>query len=97
MKQLEIEYFFPLTEQIPLDLDYTPCQEYERTKRGSLLSSTVDWVMVNGITGASVPNWSANTLCIDIDQQPITILSKKKPNLFLRYVYRSLGMKWKSK
>lgn len=97
MKQLEIEYFFSLTEQIPLDLDYTPCQEYELVKRGSLLSSTVDWVMVNGITGASAPNWSANNLCIDIDQQPITILSKNKPNLFLRYVYRSLGMKWKSK
>jgi hypothetical protein len=25
MQQLEIEYFFPLTEQIPLDLDYTEC------------------------------------------------------------------------
>lgn len=28
MHQLEIKFFWPLTEQIPLDLDYTPCYEY---------------------------------------------------------------------
>jgi len=27
MQQLQIEYFWPLTEQIPLDLDYTDCIE----------------------------------------------------------------------
>lgn len=27
MQQLEIQYFFPLTEQIPLDLDYTECDK----------------------------------------------------------------------
>jgi hypothetical protein len=26
MQQLEIQYFWPLTEQIPLDLDYAPCE-----------------------------------------------------------------------
>ena len=26
MYQLQIEYFWPLTEQIPLDLDYTSCR-----------------------------------------------------------------------
>ena len=25
--QLEIQYFWPLTEQIPLDLDYTECNQ----------------------------------------------------------------------
>jgi hypothetical protein len=27
MQQLNIQYFWPLTEQIPLDLDYTDCIE----------------------------------------------------------------------
>jgi hypothetical protein len=27
MQQLEIQYFFPLTEQIPLELDYTECDK----------------------------------------------------------------------
>ena len=30
MQQLEIEYFFPLTEQIPLDLDYEPSKLYAK-------------------------------------------------------------------
>jgi len=32
MKQLEIEFFWPLTEQIPLDLDFVPCFEYQKQK-----------------------------------------------------------------
>jgi len=28
MSQLEIEYFWPLTEQIKLDLDYTPSEQW---------------------------------------------------------------------
>jgi len=27
MQQLNIDYFFPLTEQIPLNLDYTECDK----------------------------------------------------------------------
>lgn len=30
MQQLEINYFFPLTEQIRLDLDFKPCEDYEK-------------------------------------------------------------------
>ena len=33
MHQLEIQYFFPLTEQVALDLDFTPCKEYEAEKQ----------------------------------------------------------------
>ena len=28
MQQLEISFFYPLTEQIPLDLDFTPTEEW---------------------------------------------------------------------
>ena len=30
MTQVEIDFFWTLTEQIPLDLDYTPCEEFYR-------------------------------------------------------------------
>lgn len=33
MQQLEIKFFWLLTEQIPLDLDYTPCYEYGDEQR----------------------------------------------------------------
>jgi hypothetical protein len=48
MKQLEIEFFWPLTEQIPLDLDYTQPEKPSLYGSGQLLS-------INGISGAS---WS---------------------------------------
>ena len=41
MYQLEIEFFFPLTEQIDLDLDYKRCNEYEEENRKKWLSQTV--------------------------------------------------------
>ena len=40
MQQLEIQYFFPLTEQIDLDLDYKRCNEYEEEKRKKWLSAS---------------------------------------------------------
>ena len=58
MQQLEIEYFFPLTEQIPLDLDFKPCKEYEDEKRrqwlaDSIASSGQFLVAGTGITGTT--------------------------------------------
>lgn len=41
MKQLEIEFFWPLTEQIPLDLDYKPCQEYAEQKQKHMWSNSI--------------------------------------------------------
>lgn len=41
MKQLEIQFFWPLTEQISLDLDYTPCEEYAKKRQEELFKSSV--------------------------------------------------------
>lgn len=43
MKQLDIEYFFPLTEQISLDLDYSQCTAHQY------------WVRAQGIAGSHGP------------------------------------------
>ena len=40
MRQLEIEYFFPLTEQIKLDLDFTTSEQYEKEKQEKLINGT---------------------------------------------------------
>ena len=57
MTQTEIEFFWPLTEQVLLDLDYTPCEEYERKKREEWAKSSVIsgqyLIAGNGLTGAS--------------------------------------------
>ena len=102
MQQLEIQYFFPLTEQIPLDLDFKPCQQYDEEKRAIQFSSSIisgSYLMCNG----SSSTWATVSLkdtepnfTINIDAMPITIQSKTKPNFFRRYIYKILGMKWKA-
>lgn len=99
MQQLEIQYFFPLTEQIPLDLDFSPSVAYEEQKRKEMWANSVSLTVGNGVTTSYTfttskiePNFT-----IDVDQTPITIVSKKKPNFVKLWIYKTLGMKWKSK
>jgi len=97
MNQLEIQYFYPLTEQIPLDLDYTPSIQYQNEKREELLSNCI---LIstggNGTVWATINNLQPS-FCIDIDQTPLTVVSKTKPNFFRRYLYKIMGLKWKAK
>ena len=101
MTQQEIQFFWPLTEQIDLDLDFTPCVEYAKKKyENTVLTNNGLCLTVN--TGGTV-SWAAVTnriepnFTIDIDQTPITVTSKKKPNFVERWIYKMLGMKWKAK
>jgi hypothetical protein len=98
MQQLEIDYFYPLTEQILLGLDFKPCLDYEENKRKESLyvGNRIDcWA--NGANafytiGSAV---TSSSFIIDLDQVPITIRSKNRPNIIKRLIYWSLGMKWK--
>lgn len=60
MQQLEIEYFFPLTEQVLLDLDYRPSYEYDAKKRADMIAGSV--VTIGG-TGAT---WGSVTVSNDV-------------------------------
>lgn len=102
MQQLEIQYFFPLTEQIRLDLDYTPCEEYAKKQQEewaknsiSLTAGQALWAF-NGGTVTLSNNLGNPSFTINVDQTPITIVSKKKPNFVKKFIYKTLGMKWKS-
>jgi hypothetical protein len=101
MQQLNIEYFYPLTEQIPLDLDFKPCVDYseEQRKKQTYTGYTFDnWNVSNGgTTWTTISNNIGNpSFTINVDAMPITIVSKKKPNFIMKFIYKSLGMKWKS-
>jgi len=94
MQQLEIKFFWPLTEQIPLDLDFTPSENYTIEKNKNLII-TNGGVFTNNIMNTNitmVPN-----LTIDADSTPITVTSKDKPNFIKRTVYKALGIKWRIK
>lgn len=96
MHQLEIQYFYPLTEQIPLDLDFGPSLNYEHEKLQQRISSSVLIAGGTGTAWATISNIEPS-FCIDIDQTPLTVMSKNKPSIFRRYLYKIMGVKWKAK
>ena len=102
MQQLNIEYFFPLTEQIPLDLDFTLTEKYILDKRAEQAKNSVTSGMLlsvgnGGTTWTTISNNLGNpSFTINVDAMPITIISKKKPNFILKFIYKSMGMKWKA-
>jgi len=104
MQQLNIEYFFPLTEQIPLELDFTLTEKYILDKRAEQLQNSTlisgSYLLSNGGTGSTWTTLSTNlgspSFTINVDQCPITIISKKKPNFIMKFIYKSMGMKWKA-
>jgi hypothetical protein len=102
MQQLNIEYFFPLTEQIPLDLDFTLTEKYILDKRAEQIKNSVTSGMLlsvgnGGTTWTTISNNLGNpSFTINVDAMPITIISKKKPNFIMKFIYKSMGMKWKA-
>jgi hypothetical protein len=106
MQQLNIEYFFPLTEQIPLDLDYTPSikwiEEWRAEQaRNSVTAISGSYLLAGGGIGTTAWTTISNNLgspsfTINVDAMPITVISKKKPNFIMRFIYKSMGMKWRA-
>ena len=98
--QLEIQFFWPLTEQIPLDLDYTECNQPK------YYVPSVPWGSISpslsGGTGYTLANqqWtttsiSAGTLQLDVDNTVLKV--NDKPPLLRRGLYKLLGIHWEIK
>jgi len=85
MYQKEIIFFWPLTEQIPLDLDYSECD-----LRSQLFTTFT--------TSLAVSNGSISS---DVSWEPVmripsntTIIVDKKPGVFRKFIYKLIGFKW---
>ena len=79
MNQLELPLFFPLTEQIPLDLDYT----------NNPPKYTVDSITAPiSLTNTTL----SNVLHINLDNVNTIVIQKKMP-LYRRLMYKALGVK----
>ena len=93
MIQQEFKFFWPLTEQIPLDLNYEGCDKPKLSCPLDVVSSGQLYTIANGGT------WStsivANNLSLDIDTTTIKV--REKPNLCRRTLYKCLGLKWEIK
>lgn len=89
MQQLEIQYFFPLTEQIPLDLDYSQCNPHQY------------WIRAQGIAGVHGPFPVGMTFVGDSQITNTTVLSgwdigkKEEPSRLRKFLMKHLiGWKW---
>ncbi len=89
MVQQELTFFWPLTEQIPLDLDHSDC----------IKPKIYNTVNTNGIylmsTGGTTGSFITGNLTIDIDQ--MTYRTNKKPNILQSILYKAMGIKLEKK
>ena len=89
--QLEIKYFWPLTEQIELDLDYSNCHK-PKIEWSSIDRSLYTFADGGGTISTTI---SASHLVLDIDTT--TVKFKRKPSILSRCIYRLIGFKWEVK
>lgn len=100
MEQLRLTYFWPLTEQPELNLDYTPCRKYEehKLKDSRYIGNRLDqWgiISVQGDYSVTMNTTMVNpAITIYADKTPILVKSEKKPNVLARWVYKIMGVKW---
>jgi len=93
MKQLELQYFWPLTEQIPLDLDYSECSKVYTIPLpgGGGGSGGILPIGASGASGTGA-NWAVSTT-LNIEPNRMTV-SLGKPVPWYRIVlYNLLGIK----
>lgn len=93
MQQLQIDYFWPLTEQIPLDLDYTGCERPKLTTN-IIGDGSIGYTLNSGWSTGAISVVASN-LSLDVDTT--TVKMKEKPNLCRRTLYKCLGLKWELK
>ena len=96
MYQQQIEFFWPLTEQVPLDLDYAECKQSSvyMSEGSSATFGTGSTLTINP-TGTS---WvTINSGRLDLDVEQTTILTKEKPPIYRRALYKLMGISWKLK
>lgn len=95
MQQLEIEYFFPLTEQIPLDLDYEPSRLYAKELNRQ---RCIDGITLMGGTGMTLMSTGSNvTWSTRLGDWELPN-EKKQPSKFQKFMMKYfLGWKWMGK
>jgi len=92
-RQLEFDFTPPLTIQYDLDLDYSPCREYQNRLTNTTIKSSI--AISNGSTNVTWVSQNPTKMCIDTEN--LTVLVKRKPNLFKRAIIKALNMKWQVK
>jgi len=106
MNQLEIEFFWPLTEQTELNLDFTPSEQWNeewRKRQWNTTATSGSFLINNGGTG--VTSWYQPTSFVvkpstkNVGKWEISesmfVYRPTKPNAVIRFFAKHLlGFKW---
>ena len=100
--QLEFKFFFPLTEQIPLGLDYTDCEKPKlyvpHNSIGHIIGGTTGatWVTTStDITTATLKVSKPDDIVGYFEIGPLQVGREKEPNILQKLIYKLLGFNWK--
>ena len=86
MIQQEIKFFYPFTEQIPLDLIY----EETKPNFASMYAAPNTYLINNGV-GGTASSYITSHLTIDCDN--VRFQSKKKHTFVQKLMYKAMGIK----
>ena len=101
--QLEFKFFFPLTEQIPLELDYTDCEKPKITYTGMTISGATGATWITTASNINTSDISTATLKVSKPEEivgyfeigPLQVGREKEPNILQKLIYKLLGFNWK--
>ena len=92
MKQLEIEFFWPLTEQIPLDLDFSSCSPHQYYLRAQGIAGREGPFPTGMVYKPEPATWSGVGR-VTIKTTELTIQTPKMP-WYRKIIFKLLGFKW---
>jgi hypothetical protein len=95
MYQQEIKFFWPLTEQIYLDLDFSECDTKSKISTVSISNGATANTVLSMVD--SNLTWTTSINTDTIETKEITFTLNKKPFIIKRMMYNLLGIKWKIK
>ena len=91
MIQTEIQFFYSLTEQIPLDLNYTDCEKPKITTP----SNNVTYTLYNSNMNGAITTFTASNMTIDVSTTTFKVT--EEPPLYRKFLYRLMNIKWEKK
>ena len=89
MKQQEIDFFWHLTEQMPLDLDYNGC---DKPKMYAPIGAIPSNYAFYNTTGSTI---TASKLTIDVGTTVFKV--EDEPPLYRKALYKLMNIKWEKK
>lgn len=92
MRQLELDLFWPLTQQIPLDLDYNDCDKPNVYTMLLPVTGAIGYLTSNGNLPTSLV---ASNMTIDVGTTVFKVI--EEPPLYRKALYKLMDIKWEKK